>query len=122
MVTTQVQPHLSRMKALDQRFVQTTGYQYHVADHGDLDPERTLADLEKAARTVEERIAQIPRAQLAEVLRNPPVGEVGIWLQLDGFGGGEGRMQPFEVADRTLLDIVAEHRRHAAQGEIIIRD
>ena len=122
MVTTQVQPHLSRMKALDQRFVQTTGYQYHVADHGDLDPERTLADLEKAARTVEERIAQIPRAQLAEVLRNPPVGEVGIWLQLDGFGGGEGRMQPFEVADRTFLDIVAEHRRHAAQGEITIRD
>jgi hypothetical protein len=121
-VTTQVQPHLARMKAFDERFVQTTGYRYHAAEHGDLDPAHTFADLEKAARIVDERIAQIPRAQLVEVLEHPPVGEVGVWLQLDGFGGGEGRMEPFDVADRTFLDIVAEHRRRAAQGEIVIRD
>jgi hypothetical protein len=64
----------------------------------------------------------MPPEQLAEVRRIPPVGEVGILLRLEGFGGGDGTLYPFDIADRTFLDIVAEHRRRAAQGEIIIRD
>lgn len=121
-VATQVQPHLERMKDLDERFVNATGFQYVVNERGDLDYAQTLAQLEKAARTVDEKIMKIPPAQLADVRKTPPRGWVLILIRLEGFGGGDGALYPFDVADRTFLELVADHRRRAARGEIVIRD
>jgi len=121
-VATQARPHLDRMRALDERFVQMTGFMYVVSAQGDLDYARTFAELEKAARAVDARIAGIPPVQIAGVRRFPPNGWVSVLLQPEGFGASSDSLHPFDVADRTFLDIVAEHRRRAAQGEIIIRD
>jgi len=121
-VTTQVRPHLIRMQELDERFAHTTGFRY-VAYHpaqGTLG--FVLPALEKAARTVDERIAKIAPAQLAEIRRQGPVGYVQILLRTDGFGGGDNTMFPLAAADRTFLDIVEQNRRAAARGEIVIRD
>lgn len=121
-VATQVQPHLDRMKALHDRFEQTTGFEYLAEARGDLDYARTFAELQSAARKVDQKIAQLPPAQLADVRKTPPVGEVLILLTLDGFGGVDNMLQPVDLADQTFLDIVAKHRRAVARGEIVIRD
>ena len=121
-VATQVQPHLGRMTALDQHFLQMTQFQYAVWEDGELDYPQVFAQLETAARIVDERISKIPPAQLAEIRNTGPAGWVQILLRLEGFGGGDGSLHPFEVADRTFLDIVAANRRAAAKGEIVIRD
>jgi hypothetical protein len=81
-----------------------------------------LPALEKAARTVDQRIATIAPAQLAEIRREGSKGYVQILLRTDGFGAGDGSMLPLASADRTFLDIVEQNRRAAARGEIVIRD
>jgi hypothetical protein len=121
-VATQVYPHLDRMAALDMHFLQMTQFQYGVWEDGTLPYAQLFEQLETAARKVDERISKIPAAQLAEIRKTGPVGWVPIVLRLKGFGGGDGRLHPFEVADRTFLDIVAANRRAAAKGEIAIRD
>jgi hypothetical protein len=121
-VASQVRPHLLRMQELDERFAQTTGFRY-IAYH----PAQgaigvVLPALEKAARTVDQRIATIAPAQLAEIRREGSKGYVQILLRTDGFGAGDGSMLPLASADRTFLDIVEQNRRAAARGEIVIRD
>lgn len=121
-VATQVYPHLDRMAALDLHFLQMTRFQYGVWEKSELDYPQLFTQLETAARIVDEKIAKIPPAQLAEIRNTGPAGWVPIMLRLDGFGSGEGSLHPFAVADRTFLDIVAENRRAAAKGEITIRE
>jgi hypothetical protein len=121
-IATQVRPHLLRMRELDERFAHTTGFRY-IAYHptpGTLG--FVLPALEKAARTVDERIAKIEPAQLATIRREGPKGYVQILLRTDGFGGGDNTMLPLASADRTFLDIVEQNRRAAARGEFVIRD
>jgi hypothetical protein len=121
-VATQVHPHLDRMAGLDRHFFQMTRFQYAVWEEGTLDYAQLFEQLETAARAVDERISKIPATQLAEIRSTGPAGWVPIVLRLEGFGAGDGLLHPFEVADRTFLDIVAANRRAAAKGEITIRD
>ena len=121
-VATLVKPHLLRMQELDEHFAHSTGFRYIVDHHAQGTIEHVLPALEKAARTVDERIAKIEPAQLAAIRREGSNGYVQILLRADTFGGGDGTMLPLESADRTFLDIVERNRQAAARGEIVIRD
>jgi hypothetical protein len=91
-------------------------------ERNELNYEQTLAELEKAARVVDERIAGIAPDKLAEFRRTGPYGDVQLMLGLEGFGAGTGSMYPVAQADRTVLDIIEQNRRDAEQGNITIRD
>lgn len=121
-IATQVQPHLDRMRVLDEGFVRMTGFQYAVFDRSGASHAEVLANLEQAARTVNERIATIPQERLAEIRSTGPYGFVQILLRVDGFGPGDDAMHPLTAADRTFLDIVEKNRRAAARGEISTRE
>jgi hypothetical protein len=121
-VSSAVLPHLDRMRALDDRFAQITGLRYVTYERNELNYEQTLAELEKAARVVDQRIASIAPDKLAEFRRTGPYGYVQLMLGLEGFGAGTGSMYPVAQADRTVLDIIEQNRRDAEQGNITIRD
>jgi hypothetical protein len=120
-VATQVRPHLLRMQELDERFARATNFRYMAHHRGPGNIGDVLPALEKAARTVDERIAKIEPAKLAEIRREGPHGFVAILLRTDSFGAWDAKL-PLASADRTFLDLVEENRRAAARGQIVIRD
>lgn len=115
-ISTQVQPHLDRMRQLRDRFMRMTGFLYGLQDRSPGSIDVILTELEKSALLVDQRIATIAPDTLAAIRRDDSAIPVGFTLSRDGFSGSND-MFSASVADRTFLDTVQRGREAAARGD-----
>ncbi len=117
-----LRPHAKRMMAMQEEFSRLTHIVYGARIEETANFQQSLADLEAAAVTLNERTKAMPPDKIAYVLETRPTDCVGATLTPDGFGTGYDDdpfgNRPLSGAVETLLHIAELRRKSIAAGDI----